>query len=99
MIRFLLGLRNARIATALGGHGGKTGTGWQLINGLGKGKLAVLPTGTRGLETLFRLDAYENQWFPIAQAALVSRLPALSARFPNESALDALSNLDRKSHA
>lgn len=83
-IRFLLGLRNPRIATALTGYGFKQEDmeeGWSLINALGKGKLAVLPNGPRDMETLLKLDAWENQWFPIAQAALDRRFPALSARF------------------
>lgn len=33
------------------------------------------------METLLKLDAWENQWFPIAQAALDRRFPAVSARF------------------
>ena len=83
-IRFLLGLRNPRIATALTGYGFKhedMEEGWNLINALGKGKLAVLPNGPRDMETLLKLDAWENQWFPIAQAALDRRFPAVSARF------------------
>jgi hypothetical protein len=83
-IRFLLGLRNPRIATALTGYGFKQADmeeGWNLINALGKGKLAVLANGARDMETLLKLDAWENQWFPISQAALDRRFPALSARF------------------
>lgn len=83
-IRFLLGLRNPRIATALAGYGFKNEDmveGWNLINALGKGKLAVLPPGPRDMETLLKLDAWENQWFPITQAALDRRFPAVSARF------------------
>jgi hypothetical protein len=83
-IRFLLGLRNPRIATALTGYGFQQSDmeeGWSLINALGQGKLAVLPNGPRDMETLLKLDAWENQWFPISQAALDRRFPALSARF------------------
>jgi hypothetical protein len=84
VIRFLLGVRNPRIATALASYGFKSTDmeeGWKLINDLGRGKLAVLPTGPRDMETLLKLDAWENQWFPIAQATLDRRFPALSARF------------------
>ena len=84
VIRFLLGLRNPRIATALAGYGFKDEDmqeGWTLINALGKGKMAMLPVGPREMETLLKLDAWENQWFPIAQAALDRRFPAASARF------------------
>ena len=41
----------------------------------------MLPNGPRDMETLLRLDAWENQWFPVAQAALDRRFPAVSARF------------------
>jgi hypothetical protein len=84
VVRFLIGLRNPRIATALAGYGFKNEDmqeGWTLINALGKGKLAVLPPGPRDMETLLKLDAWENQWFPIAQAALERRFPAVAARF------------------
>jgi hypothetical protein len=57
-IRFLLGLRNPRIATALAGYGFKNEDmveGWNLINALGKGRLAVLPPGPRDMETLLKL--------------------------------------------
>lgn len=84
VIRFLLGLRNPRVATALTGYGFKDEDmqeGWGLINALGKGKLSVLPAGPRDMETLLKLDAWENQWFPIAQAALERRFPAVAARF------------------
>jgi hypothetical protein len=79
-----MGLRNPRIATALASYGFKDEDmqeGWTLINALGKGKLAVLPPGPRDMETLLKLDAWENQWFPIAQAALERRFPAVAARF------------------
>lgn len=83
-IRFLVGLRNPRIATALASYGFKQDDmveGWDLINALGRGKLAFLPAGPRDTATLLKLDAWENQWFPIAQAALERRFPAVSARF------------------
>jgi hypothetical protein len=84
VIRFLLGLRNPRIATALSGYGFKQedmAEGWALVNALGKGKLSVLPTEPRDMETLLKLDAWENQWFPIAAAALQRRFPAAAAKF------------------
>lgn len=83
-IRFLFGLRSPRIATALSGYGFKNEDmveGWNLIYALGKGKLAILPAGPRDMEVLLKLDAWENQWFPIAEAALDRRFPAVSARF------------------
>ena len=84
LFAFLLGLRNPRIATALAGYGFKQegrDEGWALINALGKGKLELLPPEPRDVETLLKLDALENQWFPIAQAGLERRFPAVSAKF------------------
>jgi hypothetical protein len=84
VIRFLLGLRNPRIATALSSYGFKQedmAEGWALVQALGKGKLAILPTEPRDMETLLKLDAWENQWFPIAAAALERRFPAAAAKF------------------
>ncbi len=84
VIRFLLGIRNPRIATALAGYGFKQedrDEGWALLHALGKGRLEVLPSAPRDMETLLKLDAWENHWFPIAQAALERRFPAVSALF------------------
>jgi len=84
VIRFLLGIRNPRIATALAGYGFKQqdrDEGWALIHALGKGRLEMLPPEPRDMQTLLKLDAWENHWFPIAQAALERRFPALSAQF------------------
>lgn len=84
VIRFLLGLRNPRITTALAGYGftqRDRDEGWQLVMALGKGKMAVLPEGAGDVDTLVTLDAWENRWFPIAQAALKRRFPAVGARF------------------
>ena len=84
VVRFLLGVRNPRVAQALAGYGFKQtdrDEGWSLIYALGQGRLAVLPPGPRDMEALLKLDAWENQWFPIAQAALDRRFPAVAARF------------------
>jgi hypothetical protein len=83
VIRFLLGVRNPRIATALAGYGFKEADmaeGWILVHGLGQGKLAVLPVASREMETLQKLDAWENHWFPIASAVLERHHPAVHAR-------------------
>jgi hypothetical protein len=84
VVRFLLGLRNPRVTAALAGHGFKQrdrDEGWQLVMALGKSDMAALPEAPGDTRTLLELDAWENRWFPIAQAALDRRFPAVSARF------------------
>ena len=84
VIRFLWGVRNPRMATALTGYGFTDEDrleGWNLIYGLGRGKMLLLPSVPRDTATLLKLDAWENQWFPIAEATLTRRFPAAAARF------------------
>jgi hypothetical protein len=82
VMRFLIGLRNPNIASALAGYGftdDDLAEGWSLVNALGKGKLAFLPF-TRDRDVLLKLDAWENHWFPISAACLERRFPAVFAR-------------------
>lgn len=84
VIRFLLGLRNSSVTAALADYGFKQrdiDEGWQLVMEVGKGRKVAEPDAARDAGTLLELDAWENQWFPIAQAALERRFPAVSARF------------------
>ena len=83
VIKFLVGLRNPSVATALAGYGfteEDMAEGWGLVNALGKGKLAVLPAQPRDMEVLLKLDAWENHWFPVSSASLERRYPAVFAR-------------------
>jgi len=83
VIKFLLGLRNPGVATALANYGfaeQDMAEGWELMNALGKGKLAVLPAQPRDTEVLQKLDAWENHWFPVSAASLERRLPAVFER-------------------
>jgi hypothetical protein len=83
VMRFLVGLRNPSVATALASYGfteNDMAEGWNLVNGLGKGKLATLPAQPRDLEVLSKLDAWENHWFPVSSASLERRYPAVFAQ-------------------
>ena len=83
VIRFLVGLRNPGVATALANYGfteADMAEGWSLVNALGKGKLALLPAQPRDTEVLQKLDAWENHWFPVSSASLERRFPAVFAR-------------------
>ena len=82
VMRFLVGLRNPAVATALAAYGfteADLAEGWALVHGLGKGKLAILPAQPRDLEVLVKLDAWENHWFPVSSASLERRFPAVFA--------------------
>ncbi len=82
-LKLLLGLRNPRVAAAMAAYG-LTGAdiqeGWTLLQALGRGKLGLLPLQPSDVTTLQELDAWENRWFPIAQASLLRRYPAVHAR-------------------
>jgi len=83
VMRFLVGLRNPAVATALAGYGFTEvdmAEGWVLVHGLGKGKLAILPAQPRDMEVLLKLDAWENHWFPVSSASLERRFPAVFNR-------------------
>jgi len=83
VIRFLVGLRNPAIATALSNYGftdQDMAEGWGLVHALGKGKLALLPAQPRDKELLGKLDAWENHWFPVSTASLERRFPGVFAR-------------------
>ena len=82
VMRFLVGLRNPAVATALAGYGfteADMAEGWALVHGLGKGKLAILPAQPRDMEVLLKLDAWENHWFPVSSASLERRFPKVFA--------------------
>jgi hypothetical protein len=84
VMRFLFGLRNPAVATALASYGftdKDMAEGWELVHGLGKGKLAILPAQPRDMEVLLKLDAWENHWFPVSSASLERRFPQVFERF------------------
>jgi hypothetical protein len=82
VLKLLLGLRNARIAEALGAYGfTKTDLddGWKLLKALTGGRLSQLPSGRRDPTLLDKLDEWENRWFPVASASLAHRYPDVHA--------------------
>jgi hypothetical protein len=83
-LRLLLAVRNPRIASALSAHGfddGDIQEGWSLLQALGTSKLGLEPSPpAQNPETIQQLDAWENKWFPIADASLARRFPAVHAR-------------------
>jgi hypothetical protein len=80
-LRILMGLRNDRVAAALAAHGftdDDIDEGWSLLRGLGRGKLGRLPPAApRNDAIIDQLDAWENRWFPIADASLSRHFPVV----------------------
>ncbi|AKF10828.1 hypothetical protein DB32_007977 [Sandaracinus amylolyticus] len=76
MLVFLLALRNRSIASALaryGFDGDELKLGWNLLSNLSRGRLDVVITASPKL--VDDVDAFENEWFPIAIATLQHKHP------------------------
>jgi len=81
VVRFLIGVRKPRVATALASHGftqEALDEGWTLLRALAGEKLAVpaLPSGPDPA-LVEQLDDWENKWFTIADATLTRHYPAV----------------------
>jgi hypothetical protein len=79
VMKFLMGMRNPRISSAMTAFGFKDADlqeGWTLLNAVGRVKLDASTPGA-DTSTLEKLDAWENRWFPIAAATLERRFPAV----------------------
>ena len=82
VMKFMMGLRNPRIASAMTAYGFKDADlqeGWTLLNAVGRVKLDAHTPGA-DMSTLEKLDAWENRWFPVATATLERRFPAVHAQ-------------------
>ena len=82
VMKFLMGMRNPRIASPMAAFGFKDADlqeGWTLLNAVGRVKLDVSTPGA-DTSTLEKLDTWENRWFPIAAATLERRFPAVHAQ-------------------
>ncbi len=80
-LQFLLALRVAAIAGALAKFGFDAedlAKGWQLLSALTRGRLdgAAAPVDASLVD---RIDAWENVWFPVADATLASNAPEAHA--------------------
>lgn len=81
-LQFLMGLREPAVYAALEAHGFTSADrdqGFELLRGLTDSKLSVTPVPARDASSLDRLDAWENLWFPIADATLRARFPSVHA--------------------
>ncbi|MEM6792128.1 MAG: hypothetical protein AAF715_31715 [Myxococcota bacterium] len=82
VLRFILGLRRPRVATALAAFGFTQTTfdeGWALLRALvGEQLAAPVSTGPPDPSELERLDAWENKWFVITRATLQRHHPKVA---------------------
>jgi hypothetical protein len=80
VLRFLLGLRNRKIASALAGRGftkSELEEGLTLLRAVATVSLAQLPPMPTDPAVINALDAWENEWFPVADASLSRHYPAV----------------------
>ncbi|MCC6522049.1 MAG: hypothetical protein IT373_05260 [Polyangiaceae bacterium] len=84
VLRFMFGLVNPRILALLAGRGFTRldyEEGWQLLRATGKIAFDELaPAAASDPTVLGELDTWENLWFPIADATLSRRHPAVRER-------------------
>jgi hypothetical protein len=80
-LKLLLALEHAPIAQIMGRHGfaeADRREGWQRLQAIAKGSLVAGRTTARpGTRLIERLDAWENVWFPVADAALRGRFSSV----------------------
>lgn len=84
VLRFLLGLRNPRIATALARYGfsqADLDDGWRLLAQLGSGKLPAIEGLPERSKVLAELQDWGRQWLPVASATLQHRFPHVADEF------------------
>ncbi len=83
VLKFLFGLRNARVTAALAPYGftdADRDEGWDRLRALGRGKIGVTEIAASDIGVIQRLDAWENHWFPIAYTSLQLNHPAVHER-------------------
>jgi hypothetical protein len=80
VLKLLMGLRNARVASALAGHGftkADLDEGWERLSGLTRKRLGVR-IQIRDPQLIEALDAFENKWFPIVRLSLERHFPQIA---------------------
>jgi hypothetical protein len=79
VLKFILGIRNHRVAAALTKHGfdeAELLTGYRLLQALTRNRLVAIPIDAESPPVL-ALDAWENKWYPIVAAILATAYPDL----------------------
>lgn len=83
VLKMLIGMRAPRVAAAMAVYGfsdAELQEGWQLLQDVSRVKLDASSGGAMSAGTLAELDGWENRWFPIAEATLSRRFPAVHAQ-------------------
>lgn len=78
VLKLLMGLRNPRVAEALRQYGFQDRDleeGWLRLKALTENRLSLRAPAKQDPSLLAQLDAWENRWFPVAQASLRGRFP------------------------
>jgi hypothetical protein len=82
VLQLLLGLRYPDVAAALQAFGfddKEADQGWELLRAMGKARGRIVQPVVNA-KIIQQLDAWENLWFPIAQATLTHRCPAVAQK-------------------
>ena len=84
VLRFLRGLSRPRVADVLAAHGFSQADwdeGWQLLQAAtGRWLLREQPVKAADPTIVDELDAWENRWFPVAEATLRRRQPEIAEK-------------------
>jgi hypothetical protein len=78
VLRFLYGLRNRKIASALASRGftkDELEEGFALLKGATTVALSLLPTVAADPQVVTEIDTWENTWFPVVDATLARHYP------------------------
>jgi hypothetical protein len=83
-LRLLLGSTHPGIRPAMQAYGyaqKDEDEGWGLLRGVGYQAGSVAQPPAADTKKLHEIDVWENRWFPVVQATLSRRFPAVASRF------------------
>ncbi len=83
VLKFLMGMRNTRVVATLATRGfgaDDIEEGWTLLRNTARGKFDFLSAGAADPGVILELDQWENTWFPVTDATLRRRYPAIADR-------------------
>jgi hypothetical protein len=83
-LKLLLNVHHSLILPVMEAHGyakEDDDEGWELLRAISYAKNRIAKPPAPNTTTIHRIDTWENVWFPIAQATLTRRFPAVAAKF------------------